>query len=173
MKNKDLLAFLALCSLAVPHPVHAEKSLHAHVHGAIKMDIATDGKSMKIELNGPAESFVGFEYIAKTESEKKIWEEMKQKWQTPLERLIVLAPELKCTAGPASVEQEGEKHESNHSDLNISVDIKCEQDLAGKNLEIAIIENFPKIKKLEINLLRSSENPELRKSAKKREIFKL
>jgi hypothetical protein len=37
-------------------------SLNAHEHGAIKLNIVIDGKDIEFEIDGPSESFLGFEH---------------------------------------------------------------------------------------------------------------
>jgi hypothetical protein len=58
------LAFLFL-NLIISVNLYA-RDLSAHVHGDVFLDIATDKNQLLILLKTPSESFLGFEYKAKT-----------------------------------------------------------------------------------------------------------
>jgi len=47
------------------------KNLGAHVHGHVSIDMAVDKNELLVMLNSPADNFLGFEYKAKSEKEKK------------------------------------------------------------------------------------------------------
>ena len=46
------------------------KSLGAHVHGDVYLDVATDKNQLLVMLRTPSDSFLGFEYQASTNKEK-------------------------------------------------------------------------------------------------------
>lgn len=147
---------------------HAEshgKSKGAHVHGTIKIEMAVEGKSLDLSIDGPAESFVGFEYTPKTANEKKAWSDAESTWNKQLlSKLFILDKSLGCKIVSASFKQEVEEADSInsreakkeagvHSDINAEAKVTCSKDLAGQNLVVALKKNFPKIKKLAVELL--------------------
>ena len=82
----------------------------AHVHGAVKIEMAVEGKTLSIDIDAPAESFVGFEHAAKSAAEKKAWSEASNLWKKDLlTKLFVLDKNLGCTVTKVSFEQEEEK----------------------------------------------------------------
>ena len=63
---------VALAMLSSDMGVAAEKRHHeAHVHGVAEINIAVDGSKADVEFRAPAESVMGFEHEAKSESDKK------------------------------------------------------------------------------------------------------
>ena len=65
MKHIIILGTLLLSPLS-----YAKKSLKSHVNGHVKLSVAVDKKQVFVELEGPAESFLGFEHKPKTAKEK-------------------------------------------------------------------------------------------------------
>ena len=60
------------------------KGLGAHVHGSVRLDIAVEKNQLLVLLNTPAESFLGFEYKAKTKKEKDLVKKVKNEWEKNL-----------------------------------------------------------------------------------------
>lgn len=141
------------------------KSTAAHVHGTIKIEMAVEDKKINIDIDGPAESFVGFEYKAKSKAEKKAWANAENLWKKDLiTKLFVLDKGLGCVVTKATFEQEvDEKHETKnskgkqeagvHSDIEAKAEITCAKDMAGQVLIVAIKKHFPNIHKLAVELI--------------------
>ena len=51
-------------------PVLAAQPAHAHVHGAVQLDVAVDGPTLTLTLEAPLDSVVGFERAPRTAAEK-------------------------------------------------------------------------------------------------------
>ena len=86
------------------HDHHGDKkALGAHEHGAIKLEMAVTGKTIEIDLDGPAEAFIGFEYAPTTEKEKKAFNDAESLWKKDLlNKLFVLDPKLGCALSDVS-----------------------------------------------------------------------
>ena len=71
---RALIIFSLLMSLSavIPSVGFAKKNLSAHVHGSVHLDIATDKNQLLVMLKSPSESFLGFEYKAKSKKEKAL-----------------------------------------------------------------------------------------------------
>ena len=162
MKKMSLfLASLLISNIALAD--HHGKSKGAHVHGTIKIEMAVEGKTIDIDIDGPAESFVGFEYTPKTAKEKKAWSDAETLWTKDLiSKLFILDSSLGCKVTEASFKQEvDEDHTAKdtkkeagvHSDIEAEGKITCLKDLAGQNLVVALKKHFPKIKKLAVELV--------------------
>ena len=66
--------FFILGTLLLSAPLaYGKKALKSHVHGHVKLSVVVDNKQAFIELEGPAESFLGFEHRPKTAKEKASW----------------------------------------------------------------------------------------------------
>ena len=156
---------MANIAFAGPHG----KSTEAHVHGAIKIEMAVEGKTLSIDIDGPAESFVGFEYAPKSAKEKAVWNSASELWNKDLiTKLFVMDKSLDCKITNATFEQEiDESHDKGHhkkdakhskeagvhSDIEAKASVTCAKDLAGQTIVVAIKKHFPKIKSLAVELI--------------------
>lgn len=137
---------------------------HAHEHGALKLDIAVEGKTLQLDIDGPAESFIGFEHVAKTEQEKTIFTAAQVLWTKDLlTKLFVLDKKLGCSISEAVFVQEIEKQENHsnketgiHSDIEAQATITCLQNLSGEMIQVGLKKFYPHIKKLTIDLVGST-----------------
>ena len=143
------------------HHGHA-KGLGAHEHGAIKLEIAVTDKMIEIDLDGPSESFIGFEYTPTSEKEKKIFKDAESLWTKELlTKLFVLDKSLGCTSSAVSFKQEINKNTSNdkkknsgiHSEIEAKATITCNQNLSGKSIFVSVKMYYPGIKKLSIDII--------------------
>ena len=153
MKKFSLILFSTLLLSQIAHAGTHGKSMGAHSHGSIKIEMAIEGKNIEIDIDGPAESFIGFEYAPKTIKEKTIWADSESLWKKELiTKLFILDSALGCTISEASFVQEIDK---NHSDIEAVAKINCTRDLAGQSLIVSIKKHFPKLKKLTLELVGS------------------
>ena len=137
------------------HHGHAG-SLGTHEHGAIKLEISVTGKTIEIDLDGPSESFIGFEYSPRTDKEKKSFRDAESIWTKELlNKLFVLDTSLGCTSSAVSFKQEiqEKKNSGIHSEIEAKAIIRCSQDLSGKSLLVAVKKYYPGIKKLSIDIV--------------------
>jgi hypothetical protein len=158
-KMSFVLSALLLSSVAIADHHHG-KGLGAHEHGATKLGMAVDGKTIELELDGPAESFFGFEYTPSTAKEKKAFSNAESLWTKDLlTKLFVLDKKLGCTSAEVSFKQEIDDKETKksgiHSDVEAAAKIVCTQDLKGQIVIVSVKKNYPHIKKLSIDLIGS------------------
>lgn len=164
-----LLSFVAL---AKDHHHKHGKAVGTHEHGAIKLAMAVDGKTIEIDLDGPAESFLGFEYTPVTVKEKKIFSDAESLWKKDLlTKLFILDKKLGCAVPTVSFKQdidEDEIKESKkshdktsskssgvHSDIEAKAKIICTKDLKGQTIIVSVKKSYPHIKKLSIEFVGS------------------
>lgn len=186
MKNTSLVITLLFLSSAA-FAEHHGKSLGAHEHGSIKLGMAVEGKTIDLDLDGPAESFIGFEYLPASAKEKKILADAESLWTKQLlSKLVVLDAALGCTLSDATFKQiideeetkeaqaklkKGAKKESGiHSDIEAKAKITCLKDLNGHTATVSLKKAYHSIKKLSIDLV-GSETKSI--DAKSVEIVKL
>lgn len=175
MKNMSLiLSALLLSSVALARDHHHKhgKGIGAHEHGAIKLEMAVEGKTIEIDLDGPAESFLGFEYKPVTVEEKKVFSAAESLWKKDLlTKLFVLDKKLGCKSSEVSFKQDIDEDEKPakrthdrdsrkasgiHSDVEAKAKIICAKDLKGQTIVVSVKKNYPHIKKLSIELVGSS-----------------
>ena len=137
-----------------------ERSLHAHEHGAIKVGMAVEKNTVEIDIDGPAQSFLGFEYIPKTSNEKKIFARQEAQWTKNFESLIAFDKKLKCKITEASFKQVIDEKETKeakgsgvHSDIEAKAKLTCANDVSGSLVTISLRKSYKNIKKLSIEVI--------------------
>jgi hypothetical protein len=135
-----------------PKVIFAKKSLSAHVHGRVYLDIASDKKELLVILKSSSESLLGFEYNARSQREKAILEKVKKEWSQNL-LLYLGANELSdCKISNSKWKQHFESKV--HSNIEAEAYIDCNNILAGRTLQIAFLSKYKKINVLYLQLLR-------------------
>jgi hypothetical protein len=137
--------------LIVSNKAMAEGALHAHEHGSIDFEVAVEGKTADFEMSGPAESFIGFEHVAKTAKEKKALVDATNMWNTKFFELISFDKSLNCKTSGASFEQKMEK--GNHSEIAAAIKVSCEKDLKGAKVSVNLRSHFKNIKNLKMEII--------------------
>jgi hypothetical protein len=167
MKTASTIALVSLLISANTFSSDHGHGLGAHEHGSIKVGIAIEGSSAEIDIDGPAESFLGFEYAPKTSKEKKIFKDLQTKWTSNLESMIAFDKQLNCKVTEASFEQEVEvenpsdtkskkadkKESGTHSDIEAKAKITCAKNISGSMLTISLKKVFKNIKKLSVEVV--------------------
>ena len=85
--------------LSLASAVGAEKRHRdAHVHGAAVavVNIAVEGNKAEVEFRAPAESVMGFEYEAKSDSDRKKRDAALKTVQTKMNQMVLFDPKLNC-----------------------------------------------------------------------------
>ena len=144
------LAFLFL-KLLISVNLYA-KNLSAHVHGDVHLDIATDKNQLLIMLKAPSESFLGFEYKAKTNKQKELVKQIKEEWDTNLFKNLGASSLKDCSVEKSAWKQQfsGE----NHSSILAESYVRCSRPLKDRFLEITFKKNYNRIKSIKLQLLR-------------------
>lgn len=162
MKLSALLLSLLLSSSLLADQHEHKKSLDAHEHGAIHLAFAIEGKTIDIELNGPSESFLGFEHKPTSKEEIATFNRLKELWTKDLlTNLFVFDSKLNCKIDSALFEQEFEESKTNgskksgtHSEITADAKISCaDGNFKGTDVKIGLKEKFPKIKKLKLEII--------------------
>ena len=131
-----------------------EKNLGAHEHGALKIDMAIEKNQIEISFDGPAENFLGFEYLPKTTKEKKLYTKTENLWKKDLFQLFNFDKKLNCKILDSSFKQ---VVEGSHSDIDANAKISCLSDVKSSSVLVTLKKHFTHIKKLKIEVI--SETP--------------
>jgi hypothetical protein len=136
------------------------RSHGAHEHGAGKLNVAIEKNMVEIEIDAPANNFVGFEYAPKSASEKKIAAEAYQTLKDP-KNVVSLPPGANCTLHEMKVSEgtvfgelvklensNDKKEEAGHSDIGITYTLECAQPNQLKGAKVVLMGHFKNIKKL-------------------------
>jgi hypothetical protein len=128
--------------------------LGAHVHGALKLDLAVENNSLFFDLDGPAEAILGFEHAPKSAADKKTFAEAETIWKKDfLSKLFILDKKLDCKTSEVTFKQVMEG--GSHSDVEAQTKVTCAEKLSGQVLTVALKKQFPHIKKLTIEVIGS------------------
>lgn len=137
---------------AISISTHAgEHALGAHVHGVLKLEMAVEKNVADIDIDGPAESFIGFEHAPKSDKEKKLLNDTKVLWEKNIFELVAFDKKLNCKITQSTLNQVME--EGSHSDIEAKAKITCVGNLAGSEVQIFLRKKFKNIKKLNVELL--------------------
>lgn len=145
------LVSCSLILLFLSTNIFAQKSLGKHVHGSIGLDIATDKKQILVMLKGPADSFLGFEYKAKSKEEKKKLTEVKNLLTKKVTTLFGKEIES-CKAKSPKFKQTFQG--KGHSEVHLETYIECSDSVKGKTMEVQLFSKFPRMETIHVQLLR-------------------
>jgi hypothetical protein len=121
------------------------------------MAIAVEANTIALDLDGPSESFLGFERKAVSKKDMQTLKNAKELWTTLLlVKLVILDPGLECKLNSATFEQVN--HAGEHSEIEARAEITCAKDPKGSDLKIAIKDQFPKIKKMKLEVIGNQNN---------------
>lgn len=164
---------VALAMLSSDMGGAAEKRHHeAHVHGVAEVNIAIDGSKADVEFRAPAESVMGFEHEAKSESDKKKRDAALRTVQTKMNQMVVFDPKLSCKFSEvktAIVEEKGEpgktqsdksahghkdqKKTAEHREVRATFSAACDKTLAGSRVTFGVHKTFPAIGEIKVQVL--------------------
>lgn len=154
MKKALLLALLFSTSVRAEQDGH-KHSLSAHEHGLVNLAFAFEGKTLDIELQGPSESFFGFEHKPTSKDDVLAFNRAKDLWTKEiLSKLIMFDGKLNCKIDSTSFVQEFEEKLKTHSSIDAEAKITCEgTPFKGNDVKIGLKDKFPKIKKLKLEII--------------------
>ena len=124
--------------------------LKAHVHGSARLDITSQEKNLELSLEVPASEVWGFEYKPRSAAEIKKSESGLLELRKNVLAQFVLSESLSCKVTKAVVETHFEDH---HADISAHYQIACEKPLKGNTLKLGLLETFPSIKAVKVQVL--------------------
>ena len=132
-------------------PLFAKKKpLKAHVHGSAKLNVASQDKTLSLDLEIPASDIFGFEHAAKSNSEKQtVNDALKTLREKPLE-LFGVEASLGCKVSKSEVATHTEDH---HAEVEASYRLDCAQPFKGQSLKLGLFRAFPRIHSIEVQVL--------------------
>jgi Protein of unknown function (DUF2796) len=152
----------------------AEKRRHeAHVHGVGEINIAVEGAKATVEFRAPAESVMGFEHEAKSESDKKKRDAALEQLRAKGSQMVVFDPKLGCKASDmktAIVETKGDsakaqagkdahkdqKKSGEHREVHGTFTVACDKPLSGSRVKFGVSKVFRDIQEIKVQVLGDS-----------------
>lgn len=149
-----------LPALLITSAFAQNRSHKAHEHGHAKLNIAfetTVGAPVgSVELEAPADSIVGFEYVAKTPADKAKQEKALATLKARFAEMVVLPTGCKMTPAKVEVHQDGQ-----HSEVHAEFNVKCASSIAGKSISFGFAKVFPKIDEVDVQMLAGAQQAKL------------
>lgn len=142
-----IFTFVLCCSSNV-----WSKSLGAHVHGLVNLDVAIDKHQMLVMLKTPSESFLGFEYKAKTTKEKALVEQVKRDWNKNLLHYLGKTSLKDCKISSSDWTQKF--NGKFHSNIIAESYIDCVKPLKDRSISISFKSKYKSIQSIDLQLLR-------------------
>ena len=145
-----LIRFLLVQGLVLPNSW--AKNLDAHVHGSVKLDIASDKNQLLVMMKSPSESFLGFEYEAKNKEDKALVEKVRNEWKIELIKYLGAQALNDCKITKSSWKQEfsGKRHSS----IIAESYIQCDEKLSGRLLQVSFKKSYNNIHEVHLQLIR-------------------
>lgn len=151
--------------------VAAEKRRHdAHVHGLAEINIAVEGTKATVEFRAPAESVMGFEHEAKSESDRKKRDAALEQLRTKRDQMVLFDAKLGCKSSDvktAIVEQKEEaqsakdahkdqKKSGEHREIRGTFSVACDKPLAGSRVKFGVSKVFRDIQEIKVQVVGDS-----------------
>jgi hypothetical protein len=133
----------------------------AHVHGNAKLTLALDTDSKGVLLfESPGDSVIGFEHAATSAGDKRTQAKALAILNEKGPDLFSFDPSAKCTLQKTRVEIKKEDHDEHeqhgeHNEVEAEYALSCSRSLSGTFLNVGLGNSFPKIKNLEVQVLKS------------------
>ncbi|WP_310462388.1 DUF2796 domain-containing protein [Sphaerotilus sp.] len=147
---------ISALALGVAPVLAAGTPAHAHVHGAVQLDIALDGPTLTITLEAPLDSVFGFEHAPRTAAEKKTAQDALATLRTS-GTLFVPDAAAGCTFKSATADSEalhpGAKA-GEHADLDASAEFTCAKPEQLRRIDLGgLLDRFPRVQRLQAQIV--------------------
>lgn len=151
MKLLSIILIASLTSLVNAKEQKGHREHGAHAHGAGSLGIAFEGPNGRIDFKMPGESIVGFEYTAKSKTDKSKRDTALLNLEKRISEMIVLDTLLNCKINKEKIEiiAESEKHSS----LVAGFSVVCAKSPVGTEIVFNFQKYFPKIKDLDVEVV--------------------
>ncbi|MCG8506142.1 MAG: DUF2796 domain-containing protein [Sphingomonadales bacterium] len=151
-------------SLCFPAAVHAhadagERRQHdAHVHDVAHLSLISDGARLRLELQGAAAGFVGFEHAPQSDDESRAVAALKDRLRA-VDSLFQIDAEARCSLDEIAIDMSGLEHhaehpyhdddhhqtfhEGGHADIEAQYDFTCRSIDALETVAVTLFDHFP------------------------------
>ena len=175
--GKNLFAMLVGVWSSV-FAVHAHET-KAHVHGVAVMEVIAEANVLEITLHSPLDNLVGFEHAPRSEQQRKAVQAMEDRLRQA-GTLFIPTPAAKCTAQPteltlpfksnstAASQNKHDKANERHSELEAVMRFHCEAPAALKDIEVKLFEAFPRMQRLDAQMVSKQGQSAARLTPKQR-----
>lgn len=157
-------AMTVALSVCFPTAVHAhadeaERRQHdAHVHDVAHLSLISDGAQLRLELEGAAAGFLGFEHAPRNEDESRAVAALKDRLRM-IDSLFQIDAKARCSLDAIAIDMAGLEHHAEHQDHDHDhhhadhdgghADIKAQYDFTCRSIEaletvaVTLFDHFP------------------------------
>ena len=165
----SLLPLLAALACATA----AAQAGHAHVHGAVVLDIVVEAKSLTLRLAAPQDSLLGHERVPRTAAEQQAAAALLKRLADGAS-LVPLPPDKACKLVSAEVEapllQAGAKAVAGgHAEVEVTWRFDCSHTEGWRSIDLGpLLDAFPRIQRIsaQLALPAGQHKAELRRPAR-------
>ncbi len=154
-------------------PVQTLMAAGIHQHGVARLDMVIEPPLVAIAFSSPLANLAGFEHRPATDQEQQQWEQTLAQLRRA-DEMIQLPAEADCSLSRADLhlpfttgtdkQSHGHDHsqahdheaETSHADLMAEYQYLCANSPALKTFELPLMQRFPAIERLEVQLITPS-----------------
>lgn len=151
------LGLIATGARAQAPSAPAGEHQHAHVHGAAKLGIAVQDKTVSLQLESPLDSLIGFEHRPTTPAQKATVDALQTRMRSAKD-LFTFDAAANCTLAKAEPESAvfepaaaGAAADA-HADLDVSFEYRCANPERLTRVDIGLLAAYPKLQRLEVEV---------------------
>jgi hypothetical protein len=172
---KPALLLLVTCNTGTPAFADDHRQHGAHEHGIGKLNIAQEGREIRLELDSPAANIVGFEHVPGTEADHDILEKAMARLRDGT-RMFLFPAAAACRLAEARVEtplmdengdeppghEEHRAHDDDdphghdgetHADITADYRFTCAHPEKLDQVTVQLFETFPMTERLQVQFI--------------------
>lgn len=148
-----ILSALVATAPAAAADKAAPERHRAHQHGAAKLQVSVDGRSLQISFEGPADNILGFEHAPKNDAQKKTLARAEEQLRQPT--LFAVPPAAECQAQPVRLDTRLPAAGSGetHSEMQVDWRWDCAKPQALTHVDVGLFKAFPRLKQLRVEVV--------------------
>lgn len=128
----------------------------AHVHGAVRLDVALDGPVLSVALEAPLDSLLGFERPPRNAAERQAADALLARLRSA-KALVAADAAAQCVLQSATAESAVLKpgaRAGDHADMDASFEFRCARPELVSRLDLGgLLDAFPRISRLEAQIV--------------------
>jgi hypothetical protein len=150
--HKSLAHLLIITAMAAAPALATEtRSAGKHEHGVATLDIAIDGNDMAIDLDGPADNFIGFEHKPSTPEQSAALAAALDSLRAG--NALFLTPTAAGCQMISSAASPPDYDDSGHADIEASWEFRCSSPTALLWVDVQLFARFPGTQKLSTSVV--------------------
>jgi hypothetical protein len=126
----------------------------SHEHGAASLEVSVDGRTLQIELDGPADNLLGFEHAPQNDAQKKAVARADELLKRA-NQLFFIPPAAQCQPQPVTVQMKLPTPSSGetHSEIEAEWRWECAKPEALTYVDVGgLFKAFPRLKQLRVQI---------------------